>query len=276
MNEHVINKSGNKHCFLCGGKNPSWGCLPFAVLACTKCAGGMRELGTGVCTVKSLLLDSVDSEFLRPFMTGSNAVFLDWYGERSKEELSPSFFKSPLAKEYVEALQRGDVREKAATSAPVITPGAGSSCPSSRAQKKSKLRFASANESEPVEEAPAKEETPAEREVCKKKSAIRRVPGRIVSSGAEGADRLGMFRNVESAKSEASEGKSPEITPSKYAGERSTRVFSGGAQHSSEPAEIVRGKNFIGSTPAQKESVSDRLKKSLEKGKKTLLNTFKK
>ncbi|KAI5191834.1 hypothetical protein NEMIN01_1689 [Nematocida minor] len=293
MNESVINKSGNKHCALCGGKNPSWGCLPFAVLVCTKCAGGMRELGTGVCVVRSLLLDSVSEEFLAPFLMGSNSLFLDWYGNNCREELSLSFFKTDLAKEYAEQLKSGAIKEKTAKSAPVIGPGDAVKSKLSTQKKskpKSKLKLIVENDDEASEEdldAPETEQpqNAAEKEiVAKKKTVIKRVPGKILTDESNNASRLGMFKNVEDlgkTENDGTEGKkfpghSSMLKPSR---ESSSRVLTGGdtgSFQSAIPAEVIKGKNFIGSAPPPKESVADKLKKSLEKGKRTLFNTFKK
>lgn len=275
MNEAVINKTGNKHCVLCAGKNPSWGCLPFAVLVCTKCAGGMRELGTGICTVKSLLLDSVDEKFLAPFTSGSNSLFLDWYAEHSKEDLSPSFFKSALAKEYVSLLKQGKIKEKAMTSAPVISPSAGYKLNSSRSQKKSKLKLVSAtDECTEEKEEPELEEREIEREVNRRKTTIKRVPGKILTDDSSAKGRLGMFKNIKEVQSESVE--LPDKSALRHSSERNTRVLTGDIDRPSLETEVVRGKNFIGSASTPKETVSDKIKKSLEKGKKTLLNTFKK
>ncbi|KAI5163314.1 hypothetical protein NEAUS03_2289 [Nematocida ausubeli] len=269
MNERIINKSGNKNCILCGNKNPSWGCLPFAILACTKCAGGIRELGTSACTVKSLLLDEVDDDFLHPFITGSNSLFLDWYAKKSKEDLKPAFFKTALAKEYAKDLKEGKIKEKTITSAPTLknTP----LDQTKKTQRKSKLKFLTENDAGSDEEPEKQEEKQEERqeEILKKKT-IRRVPGRIQTDDASAISRLGMFKNVKDMTKQTEES-----TLAKQTGRNNSRVITDDPQNETKQ-EIVKGKNFIGSADAPKETVTDRLKNSLEKGKKTLLNTFKK
>ncbi|KAI5153558.1 hypothetical protein NEPAR06_0552 [Nematocida parisii] len=282
MNESIINKSGNKNCVLCGGKNPSWGCFPFGVLTCTKCAGGIRELGTDVCSVKSLLLDTVDDKFLEPFTTGNNAVFLDWYSKKSREDLSAAFFKTSLAKEYAKELKQGKVKEKAASSAPAITPGNISAPKNSqkKTQKKSKLRFVTEEDEESAGEEQEEEiSTEKEKEVSKKKTTIRRVPGKILTDDPNAISRLGMFKNVKGKDTAGDVAHTHPGTPSihKTSSRNYSRVITGeGDREASAQTEIIKGKNFIGSASTPKETVTDRLKNSLEKGKKSLLNTFKK
>lgn len=285
MNGDIINKSGNKHCVICTGKNPSWGCYPFGVLVCTKCAGGMREMGTDSCVVKSLLLDSVSPEFLRPFLLGSNSLFLDWFGTRG-EELEIAFFKTRKAQEYAEKLEKGEIKEKTVKNAPKIEIGSKNKniTISGKSQKKSKLKIISDSEknTESEEEDACREEEPVEKGETLKKKVIKRVPGKMVTSESGNASRLGMFKKTHleesSEKQDNPERQSKEIERSsvhKYSTKSMARVLTGDApEEKTDQTEIIKGKNFIGSAPVQKETVTERLKKSLDKGKKSLLNRF--
>ncbi|KAI5190320.1 hypothetical protein NECID01_0912 [Nematocida sp. AWRm77] len=269
MDSLIANKRGNKTCIICSGKNPTWGCFPYGVLCCTKCSGAFRGLGTSVCVVKSLLLDSVSEAFLESFRAGGNSAFLAWYSSVSLEELTPDFFRTQEVKKYAHLLEEGKIKDpdtKAApvafTAMPVMT------------RSKSKFQMASlenSSEEEPEEQEPRKEQEhavdapysfPAAEE--KPKAGIRRVPGKI-STDSRDASRLGMFRNLEQ--------KSPVLAkPAK------TYSYTGSDLHShstEQPIEIVRGHGFIGSADKPVESVGDKIKKGLEKGKKTLFRTFK-
>lgn len=290
MNEEIANKSGNKLCVICGGKNPSWGCFPFGVLVCTKCAGGMRELGTDCCVVKSLLLDSVSSDFLVPFFLGSNFIFIDWMSKRGIEEISVDFFKSKLAKEFSSDLSTGKIKEKEIKSAPVLEREGRN--PSVKIKKKSKLKIAEEKTGEEKEE--EKEEKEEEKEELAgpvKKRVVKRVSGKSVAGELSDSSRLGMFKKggsgdlLNGSSEMGCSGKNEKVTDSagstpssfkkssihKYSG--SNFIISGSEDEKKE-VEIVKGKNFIGSAPVAKETVSEKLKKKLEKGKNIFLNRF--
>jgi len=263
--EDIKEKSGNKSCIICGGKNPTWGCFPFGVLCCTKCSGSFRELGTSVCTVKSLLLDTVSEEYLAPFKKGGNGMFLSWYGKAFKEDLSPAFFKKKDSQGYLELLNRGEIKEEAARSAPA------SSQPLFK--HKSKLQAIEKESEDEYEDAPSKreekrseervEEEPEKEPERKTKKPLKRSVGKIQTEGNDGA-RLGMFKNIEKEEAKPEWQKNMEL-----------RNITRGESYTSS-ASTPEGRRHVENKTEQEETVTDKIKKGLEKGKKTIFRTFKK
>lgn len=272
MYKQVMCRGGNKVCVMCGGRNPTWGCFPFGVLCCTKCAGVFRDMGTSVCMVKSLLLDSVDDEFMAPFIKGGNSLFTEWYEQNITEELVPEFFTSLKAKEYLLFLssERDKQEDQPTLKAPVVQ------TPHRRHQSKLKMSFASPStaqtqgvtdknnfytEKEKISTQSEKEEQPAE--IRRVKKSVKRSSGKIIADEQD-SSRLGMFRNVQ----EVSNASVPAIKTGSILGSTSTQSI--------PSQEIIVGRTFIGSADIPQETVADKIKKGIKKGKKTLLNTIEK
>lgn len=285
MEEELINKPGNRSCVMCGGRNPTWGCYPYGILCCTKCSGQFRELGTSVCTVKSLLLDEVSEEFLSPFRKGSNALFLEWYHKETDEEITPSFFRTQKAKGFLSFLEAApqDSRERQEASK---TPHGSMQPISPSRRSRSKLQAAAVEDSFSEEEQEEKEQEEKQQnkhkpqskqnkqskqqdvEVEKGKRTLKRVPGAIsIDSSSE--KRMGLFKNTQNE-----EKKSPSLSSS-YSG---SVMGSGGEKYSSptQSDEVVRGSNYVGSAEIPQETITDKIRKGIEKGKKTLLERLKK
>ncbi|KAI5181247.1 hypothetical protein NEOKW01_1466 [Nematocida sp. AWRm80] len=257
MEEQIVNKAGNKNCVVCGNKNPTWGCSPFGVLCCTRCSGGFRSLGTTVCKVKSLLLDKVDQEYLIPFEQGSNATFLKWYHKKNKEDPTPEYFQTPEAQEYLVLLREGKIKETKAATAPALEL-------TRKHRNRLQLALDASEEEESPEETEKKkepaQETYLQPEITRK--SVRRTPGTITTLGT--TKSLGMFRNT----------KEQEQPTGYFHSSHSTTISNNDSP--SQPTEIVQGTNFIGSAEIPQESLADKLKKTLEKGKKSILKGFKK
>lgn len=97
----VLGNNDNKVCITCESRNPTWVVLPFCVLACTRCAGMFRELGSKVCRVRSLLLDKLETEDILLCCVGGNGRFRRAFGEQKI-----GFFREERAAAYAETLQR--------------------------------------------------------------------------------------------------------------------------------------------------------------------------
>ncbi|KAI5185103.1 hypothetical protein NEHOM01_0608 [Nematocida homosporus] len=279
MDARIADKAGNKTCVVCEGKNPTWGCFPFGVLCCTQCSGAFRELGTSVCSVRSLLLDAVSEEYLVPFRQASNATFLEWYLAKTTDPLTPEYFKSAEAQQYVQLLKSGQLplkRHQPTRSKPVVV------LPPTSRGPKSKLQLVADSDSESQSASNDSEDStefkevktssrsskalkPIETEAPQPKKAVRRVPGTI-SVGSEGSMRLGMFKNIQK------EGEKSPYSPNSLGGAMKSSSYT----ESTPKAEIVRGVNYIGSADIPQDTITDKLKKQFEKSKKTLLNTLKK
>lgn len=105
--EHILSEPENKACVACEAKNPTWACLPCGVLACTRCAGQFRDLGSGVCRVRSLLLDKLSREDMLLCTVGGNARFLAWF-KKGTLGAAPAvqFFGGSKAAKYSAALEK--------------------------------------------------------------------------------------------------------------------------------------------------------------------------
>ncbi|KAI5173122.1 hypothetical protein NEFER03_2091 [Nematocida sp. LUAm3] len=259
MEDELINKPGNRSCVVCEGRNPTWGCYPYGILCCTKCSGQFRELSTSVCTVKSLLLDEVSEEFLAPFRRGSNSLFLEWYHKQEEEELTPSFFRTSAAKGFLDFLQRCKDTNRASN---LSVSSAVHPMGPSRKQK-SKLQAAAVDEESSEEEEEEKEE---EKHVEISKKTLKRVPGAIsIDKGSE--KRMGLFKNTQNE-----EKRSPTFSSN------SSVMGTGGEKYSSPTQSngVVRGSNYVGSAEVPQETITDRIRKGIEKGKKNIMERLKK
>ncbi|OAG29345.1 hypothetical protein NEDG_01418 [Nematocida displodere] len=276
MDDCISNRGGNKTCIICSGRNPTWGCFPFGILCCTKCAGSFRSLDTSLCKVQSLLLDAVSEDFLSLFRRGGNALFLSWFEKKNRnKELTPEYFQTPEAQTYAQLLSQGKLEEPA-KQRPTTT-----AQPNTRLKSKLALAQESESDSETGSEEESAESASSDTRNARNarntssaskeskeskdlknqaeeseasfqpKRAIRRVPGKI--STGEGSARLGMFKNVEKEEKEALHKKTASLGSEAYTPTR----------------EIVRGEGFMGSADIPEQTVSDKIKQSIEKGKKS-------
>jgi Putative GTPase activating protein for Arf len=102
----VLAQQGNKSCLICENKNPTWAALPHGVCFCTSCAGDFRDLGVGICRVKSLLLDQLSRAEVLSCALGGNERFLEFFKEKSfGGRLTPAFFRGDRAKFYARKIE---------------------------------------------------------------------------------------------------------------------------------------------------------------------------
>ncbi|KAI0068581.1 ArfGap-domain-containing protein [Artomyces pyxidatus] len=66
----------NRNCVDCGGPNPQWASLSFAVFICLQCAGIHRGFGVHISFVRSVSMDTWQDEQVRRMKIGGNAPFV--------------------------------------------------------------------------------------------------------------------------------------------------------------------------------------------------------